>query len=134
MQRISCNSAQMQLRQRTAVEASLEGSLSPNLQVEQYHSYHNGDGSNHNVRHGWMQEVDDVIDVGAHEVDDLAPLNRLLGPAGASTALSLRGLNRASCLRPVAGFKVHPLSTKPSADVHTALCVVRMKEGCTRSM
>ena len=43
-------------------------------------SHHNRDWGHHNVSHSRMQELNDVVDVRAHEVDDLASLNGLLRP------------------------------------------------------
>lgn len=63
----------------------------PNLVVEQYHGHYDGDGGDHDVCHCGMQEVDDIVDVRAHEVDNFAALNGLLGPAVYESALSPSG-------------------------------------------
>ena len=57
------------------------GRSSPNLQIQKCHRNNDCDGGHDNVCHGRVQEVYDVVDICTHQIDDLAPLNRLLRPA-----------------------------------------------------
>ena len=52
----------------------------PNDAPQEPDSHHNCDWGHHNISHSRMQELDDVVDVRTHEIDNLASLNGLLRP------------------------------------------------------
>ena len=87
-QSISGGSARKQYREHAATDVNLGRGYLPNLHVEQNYGHHDGDGGDHDVCHCWMQEVNDVVHIRTHEVDDLAALNGLLRPAGNVAVIS----------------------------------------------